>query len=255
MFRPSLTPASGWSHVERRASLEVFLLGQIDFRHCLALQEQLVAASYSRAGGTISLLVCEHSPVVTVGQAGSRADIELRDLQYAGRSLDVISVPRGGGATLHLPGQLAVYPIVPLQWYDWSVGEYLTRFNLGLQDALTACSVQSQQWTQRPGLWGNSGQLVSMGVAVNHWITSFGAQIHLLPAPSLSNYLVTDRATGSRIGSLQQENNRCVQMSHLRSRVLRSVAERFGCEQYHLHTGHPLLERIERGSHAIARAS
>jgi lipoyl(octanoyl) transferase len=254
MLRSS-PPARSWSHVERRASVEVFLLGQVDFHHCLALQEKLVEASYSRAGGTISLLVCEHSPVVSVGQGGSSADIELRDLQYASKSLEVVPVSRGGGAMLHLPGQLAVYPIVPLEWYDWSVGEYLTRFNLGLQDALTACSVQSKSRPQRQGLWGNSGQLVSMGVAVNHWITSFGAQIHLIPSPPLAGYLVTDRQTRTRIGSLQQENNRCVQMSHLRSRVVRSVSERFGCEEYHLYTGHPLLERIERGSHAIARAS
>jgi len=254
MLRSS-APAQSWSHVERRASLEVFLLGQIEYRHSLALQQRLVEASYSRAGGTISLLVCEHSPIVTVGQGGSLADIELRDVQYAGRSLDILSVQRGGGAMLHLPGQLAVYPIVPLEWYDWSVGEFLARFTAGLQDALTACEVRSLPRPNRQGLWGKTGQLVSMGVAVNHWITSGGAHIHLLPAPPLANYLVTDRINFTRHGSLQQENKRCVHMSHLRSRVVRSVAERFGCEQYHLYTGHPLLERIERGSHAQLRAS
>jgi lipoate-protein ligase B len=254
MFRTS-SPARGWSHIERRASVEVFLLGQVELAHCLTLQERLVEASLSRAGGNISLLICEHPAVVTIGRGGSAADLQLRSLQYAGQTLDVVPVPRGGGAVLHLPGQLAVYPIVPLDWYCWSVGEFLDRFTMGLQEALLACQVKSIRRSGRQGLWGRSGQLVSLGVAVKDWITSFGAQIQLIPAPPLAKYLTTDPLDRTPLGSLQQEHQRCIQMTQLRSRVARSVSEHFGCEQYHLYTGHPLLERIERGPHAIARAS
>ena len=251
----SLHSARSWSQVERRSSLEVFLLGQIDYRHCMALQKRIVEAAYSRAGGAITLLVCEHPPIITQGQASQSDDIDLRGVLYAGHPLDVLSVRRGGGVMLHLPGQLAIYPIVPLEWHAWSVGEYLARFTAALQDTLAACAVRGVTRPGRQGLWGRSGQLVSIGVAVERWITSFGALVHLLPSPPLTQYLCTDRPSQTRLGSLQQEAKRCVPMSHLRSRVVRCVADRFGCEQHHVYTGHPLLERIERGGHAIARAS
>jgi lipoate-protein ligase B len=34
---------------------------------------------------------------------------------------------------LHAPGQLAVYPIVPLGLFGWTVGEYLRRLQRGMK--------------------------------------------------------------------------------------------------------------------------
>ena len=244
-----------WSHIERRSSLEVFLLDQVSFADCLELQTQIAAAMQSRAGGNISLILCEHHPVVTQGRASQGTDIQVQGVQYAGRTLDVLPVNRGGGTMLHLPGQLAIYPIVPLQWYHWTVGEFLTRFTLGLQTGLAGRNIPTEQHPSQQGLWGQSGQLVSFGVAVKNWITTLGAQIHVNPPPPLAEYLVTDLIGHTAPGSLQQEQRRCVPMSQLRSRLARSVSEGFGCEEYHFYTGHPLLERIQRGSRVIARAS
>ena len=253
IHQPSL--ARSWSHVERRASLEVFLLGQVRFADCLELQKQISHASQSRAGGNISLILCEHPPVVTQGLASRSSDIQVQGVQYAGRGLDVLPVSRGGGTMLHLPGQLAIYPIVPLQWYHWTVGEFLNRFTQGLQTGLAGCGIETRQKSQQQGLWGRSGQLVSFGVSVKNWITTLGAQVHVIPPPPLAEFLVTDLVSHTSIGSLQQEQRRCVPMSQLRARLARSVSEGFGCEDYHFYTGHPLLERIQRGSRVIARAS
>ncbi len=52
------------------------------------------------------------------------------------RRLDVRWVNRGGGCVLHAPGQLAIYPIVPLAWHRWTVGEYLRRFRQALTQTL-----------------------------------------------------------------------------------------------------------------------
>jgi len=235
--------------------VHAFLLGEIDFHRCVALQQRLVDEAYSRADGRIALLLCEHPPIITIGRGGSRSDVQLRDVQLAGRTIDVVRVGRGGGTLLHLPGQLAVYPIVPLADLGWSVGEFLGRFQNGLQDALQELGVAGRRREGQFGVWGETGQLASIGVGVKHWITYHGAQINILPPLHLFQYVVTDPVAGSRIGSVADELRHGVRMAQVRSRVVRSVSEALGSTGYHLFTGHPLLSQIGRKPFAKARAS
>ena len=59
------------------------------------------------------------------------------------RQIEVRWVNRGGGCLMHSPGQLAIYPIVPLRWHGFSVGEFLHRFQTGIIEALDDLNVPS----------------------------------------------------------------------------------------------------------------
>lgn len=225
----------------RRPHASIFLLGTVDFRRCLALQERLVYESCTQASGHIAILICEHPPIITIGRGGSREEIGLRQVQLAGRPVEMARVARGGGTMLHVPGQLAVYPIAPLDWLGWTVGQYLARLQAGMLAALKELSVDARLRPERHGVWGRSGQLVSMGVAVKDWTTLHGAQLNVLPPLHLSRYIETDSVQQTPAGSLYAELRRSVRMAWVRSRVARSVAEAFDCRQYHLYTSHPLL--------------
>ena len=74
--------------------------------------------------GRITVLLCEHPALISVGRTGSRGHIRLTNEQLRMRQLEVRWVSRGGGCVLHGPGQIAVYPIVPLRWHGWTVGDY-----------------------------------------------------------------------------------------------------------------------------------
>src|SRR5437588_11512158 len=91
-------------------SLQVYLLGTVDFEDMLQCQRRLVyevSGDRSRA----ALLLCEHPPLISVGREGSREHIRFEPKDLAAREWPVRWVNRGGGCLLHLPGQLAVYPI------------------------------------------------------------------------------------------------------------------------------------------------
>jgi len=229
------------NHRRRPARVAVHLLGQISLDRCLALQKRLIYEASCRADGRITLLICEHPPIVTIGRGGSRDDIQLRAVQLAGQTIDIYSVNRGGGAMFHLPGQLAVYPIVPLACQGWTVGEFLDRFQAGLQLALGQLDLKPHARPSRYGLWGVSGQLVSIGVAVTDWITYFGGWIHVAPPLPVLRYVVTDPIERIAAGSLSEERRQPLRMAHVRSRVARAVSEAFDCPEYLLYTGHPLL--------------
>lgn len=239
----------------RGPSVAVHMLGQISLERALALQQRLVHDACTDASGQISVLLCEHPPIITIGRGGSRDDIQLENVLLAGRQLDIYRVNRGGGTMLHHPGQLAVYPIVPLDRHGWSVGQFLDRFQAGLAAALAEMKIDCQTRPGCYGLWGSSGQLVSLGVAVKDWVTYYGAQIHVGPALHLHQFMTNDGLAYSDIGSVSQELGEAVKMTTIRTRVVRAMAEAFDCERYHVYTDHPLLAYVLRGSHATRRAS
>src|SRR5688572_28025616 len=96
------------------AALHIYLLGLLPYDDGLRLQRRLadeVAADPGRA----CLVLCEHPPFISVGREGSHSHILLDPDDLEARRWPVRWVNRGGGCFLHLPGQLAVYPILPLK--------------------------------------------------------------------------------------------------------------------------------------------
>lgn len=85
-------------------ALEAHLLGQIDFDTALALQQHLVYEAGGRRDESITLLVCEHPPIITIGRGGSRSQLRATTAELTSRQLEVRFVSRGGGAIVHAPG-------------------------------------------------------------------------------------------------------------------------------------------------------
>jgi lipoyl(octanoyl) transferase len=227
-------------------AVETFLLGQIELLRCLELQRRLVRHVGRRDDGQIALLLCEHPAVITVGRGGSPAAVASGSRLVQSGQIEVRWVNRGGGCLLHCPGQLAVYPIVPLRWHGFSVGEYLQRLQGGILAALAELGIRGQTataTTPRWGIWGRSGQLAALGVAVRDWVTWYGAYVNVCPAMGLFRLVQCDAADGASAGCLVAERQGSVRMATVRAALIRRLSEAFGCDRYHLYTGHPWLDR------------
>ena len=85
-------------------AMQAFLLGEIDFDTCLALQQRLVYETSGAADGPITLLICEHSPLITVGRSGSRSHLHISSEELTSQQVNVRWLNRGGGCLVHLPG-------------------------------------------------------------------------------------------------------------------------------------------------------
>ena len=185
-------------------ALEAFLLGQIDFDRALDLQQRLVLQCRDRDDGQIILLLCEHPAIITVGRGGSPGEIAMQSGLVRNRQIEVRWVNRGGGCLVHCPGQLAIYPLVPLQWHGFSVGEFLDRFRAAIMETLDDLNVPpAETATGAPprdhrshffsGVWGRTGQLAAVGVAVRHWVTYYGAYLNVCPPMGLFRLVETRR--------------------------------------------------------------
>jgi len=142
---------------------------------------------------------------------------------------------------VHCPGQLAIYPIIPLRWHAFSVGEYIERLQAGIVETLDDLGVRSYTRPAEFGVWGRTGRLATLGMAVRNWVTYHGAFLNVCPAMGLFRLVEIDPRQKTRTSSLVAEHRGQAKMTAVRAALVQHLATAFGCERYHLYTGHPLL--------------
>jgi lipoyl(octanoyl) transferase len=236
--------------MDREAStptMETFLLGEVDYARCLALQQRLVGELSERTDGQIALLMCEHPPAVTIGRAGSPQQVWRQSGLLRNGQIATHWVNRGGPSLVHAPGQLAVYPIVPLRWHGISVGRYLERLQTATLGALEELGVPGRTLPGRFGIWGRTGQVAAIGISVRNWVTYHGVFLNVSPAMGLMRLVDPDPQTGP-VSCLMAERGRPVRMSSARAAIVARLAEALGCPRYHMYTGHPWLTGWQRAA-------
>jgi lipoyl(octanoyl) transferase len=144
---------------------EVEDLGRACYADVLARMRELHASVRTGADGRI--LFVEHEAVYTAGRGTPAAEL----------AADILPVERGGKITYHGPGQLVVYPIVPLPRRD--VRDWLQRleaFGVAVCADLGIAAAASVDGT---GVFVAGRKIASIGVAVSHWINLHGIAINV----------------------------------------------------------------------------
>jgi lipoyl(octanoyl) transferase len=218
------------------------LLGTVDFEDCLTLQRRLAYDAVTRADGRIVVLICEHPPLITIGRGGSREQVRLTASELTQRGLEIRHIGRGGGAILHAPGQLAIYPILPLAEQDWSVGEYLRRLQLALTNLLLELKIKPAVVRESIAMAGRRGKLAAMGVSVRQGVTMHGAFLNV--NPEMRDFGRVEVAGGQTMSSLLSHRALPTKMNKVRAALVTHLADALSLERYHLHTGHPLLAEL-----------
>ena len=229
----------------RGDSLEVHLLGLVDFESALFLQKRLVYDISGRSDAQAGLLICEHPPLITIGREGSRAQLEADPRDLAARLIDVRWINRGGDAIVHGPGQLAVYPIMPLDRLGLGVAAYRQRLEQAVIDMAAELHVPAHRETGQSGVWCRLGKFAHVGVAVKSWVAYHGLFVNVAPSMDLMR-LARPLDPETRLTSLAAQRMTQTSMHAVRESLVRNLAAQLGYERWHVYTGHPLLRRRPR---------
>lgn len=227
----------------REASLEVHLLGLVDFDASLYLQDRLANELAGRNDGRGALLVCEHPSLITVGREGSREHILCAPEELRARGMEVRWISRGGGCIVHVPGQLALYPVLPLDRRGLGLGEFRSRVEQAVVDACGELRIAAEVDPEHPGVFARGGQVAFFGAAVRSWISSHGVFVNVNPRMDAIKLV---RSGTQRVTSLAAERRTPLSMGSVRESLIRHLAARLDYPRYHLFTGHPLLRRTRR---------
>ncbi|MEX0715800.1 MAG: hypothetical protein WD066_04400, partial [Planctomycetaceae bacterium] len=234
-----------WSPASRTsASLEVHLLGLVEFDAALALQERMVFDVSGRDDTQGRLLVCEHPPLISIGREGSRAHLRAEPADLRSRQIDVRWLNRGGGCVVHAPGQLAAYPVVPLDRLGLGLAEYRRRLEEGVLDVCRELRIPAERRGE-PGVFCRTGQVAQLAVAVKSWVAYQGIFLNVRPDMTLQRLADPPRPDVSP-SSLEAQRQRPVSMHAVRESLVRNLASRLEYAEHLLYTGHPLLVRTRK---------
>ena len=223
-----------------KGTLQVYLLGSVPFETVLALQRRL---AYQVAGDREQavLILCEHPPLVTVGRQGSRTHILCDDEELRARRLRVRWVNRGGGCLLHGPGQLNLYPILPLHHLGLGVRAYLDQLHAVLTATLDDFMIHGESRPKSNGVWVGSRPIAVTGVAVRDWVSYYGAALNLNPDLEPFRLIRWCDPAASPMTSLERERHGAVRTSMVRERLIEHFATQFEFTQTALFFEHPAL--------------
>jgi lipoyl(octanoyl) transferase len=234
--------ASNWTATP---VLQVHLLGTVDFEEMLRVQRRLV---YDVAGDRdrAVLILCEHSQGISVGREGSREHIRCGPAELAARRWPVRWVNRGGGCVLHVPGQLAIYPIIALDRLGLGLQAYLDHLHAVIADVLREFDVTATSAAGRSGVWVGGRRIAHVGVAVNDWVAYFGATLNINPDMELLKRVTDGRNGELPVTSMERERRAPVRPATVRQRLVEAFGREFQLDRVSLFPSLPELTRQAR---------
>jgi lipoyl(octanoyl) transferase len=224
------------------AALEAYLLGAVPFDDALLLQRRLVdQVVFDRSSAAV--LLCEHPYRITVGREGSRAHIRCEHEELRARRWQIQWVNRGGGCMLHGPGQLSIYPILPLDRLGLGLEEYLTRFHRALLQVLKDFGVRGEVRPNQRGIWVGQRLIATFGVAVRDWVSYYGCALNVTPDLEPFRRVRCGGPDEEPMTSLERERRGRLSASLVRQRFLEYFAWEFGFARTSVFFHHPTLNK------------
>jgi lipoyl(octanoyl) transferase len=187
-----------------RRALHGIWLGRRPYAPVQALQHRLCA---ERADGQVpdTVLLLEHTPVVTLGRGADPANVLLGEEALRARGIDCERTSRGGDVTLHAPGQLVIYPIVDLRPERCDVRRYVRDLMETMRRLALRHGVSTGEVSGKVGLWVDRASVAqwpgearaaelakigAIGVRVSRWVTMHGCALNLTTAADLYRLIV-----------------------------------------------------------------
>ncbi len=142
------------------------------------------------------LFFLSHPPTVAVGIKDRCVEMPI-DLLVSRVQLDKEGILftrsiRGGGITYHWPGQVICYPVLTLPPGERDIPVYMSKLEeIGLK-TLREFGIRAERRRDTAsyvGLWIGNKKLISMGVRITNWTTSFGFALNLQGDHSPSCYI------------------------------------------------------------------
>ncbi|MCH9652421.1 MAG: hypothetical protein K0U86_18215 [Planctomycetes bacterium] len=225
-------------------AMQIYMLGCVDFDSLLLLQERTLQEMRRKESDQAVLFICEHPPIVTIGREGSLRQLIGSEQELKAGQIEVRWINRGGGALFHAPGQLAVYPVIPLKRIGLGIPDYQTGLSQAVIKMAKEQGVVAHTQPGSSGIFSRCGQFSFLGAAIKSWISYYGMYINVSPDMKLLR-LIDSNQNDHRLTSLSATLTREASMSAVRESLMRQLVSQFGYQQTHIFTQHPLLHKVK----------
>lgn len=193
----------------------------VPYQDALELQDDLVR---QRQGDAIpdTLLLLEHTPVVTMGIRAKSEHLLLSREALHARGMELHETPRGGDVTYHAPGQLVLYPIMKLSGLEADAHAFVGKLeDIAIRTA-EAFQVSAFRRKGKTGVWTKQGKLAAIGVRFKKWVSSHGMSFNVTVDLAGFDAIIPCGLHGERVTSLKAIlGDSCPTMQEVRAVAMR----------------------------------
>ena len=169
--------------------LDVYILGIQKFDNCLKLQNRIHQLCVENKMKPC-VLVVEHPPVITLGKNSNIKHLLTQESMLKKQKILLHTCNRGGEITAHMPGQLILYPILPMSFFDYSVRKFIDFLERLVIKTLSKFGVNSYQDKQHPGIWVLNKKICAIGVRIKKRISMHGLALNISNSLDLYKHII-----------------------------------------------------------------
>jgi lipoyl(octanoyl) transferase len=151
-------------------------LSVVPYKIAWNYQKKIVQARLNNPKLPDLLLLVEHPPVYTLGKGSTLDNLKFDLNNFSG---EIYRIERGGEVTYHCPGQLVVYPILNLRYYQADLHWYLRQLEEVIIKLLAIYGVSATRIEGLTGVWIGNEKVAAIGIKVKRWITMHGFAINV----------------------------------------------------------------------------
>ena len=118
-------------------------------------------------------------PVITLGLRSDESHILFNEEQLKQNKLSILSLKRGGEATLHAPGQLVIYPILHLPFLALKVKDFIVKLEEITQSVLKDFGIETKKDSGYAGLYTAKGKICFFGIHISGGVSQHGVSINV----------------------------------------------------------------------------
>jgi len=204
--------------------ITVWQPGLLDYDSGLDWQERLATGLQQGRLGE-SLVLLQHTPVITIGRGGGWEDILASPALLERAGIVVCETDRGGKATYHGPGQLVAYPIMRVEHEH--LYEYLHNLEQVVIDLLAEYGIGAGRIEEHPGVWVAGRKIAAVGLAIHGEITRHGLALNVAPNMEHFELLVSCGIAGRGAVSIQQVLGRAPDFDEVAQRFAQHFARTY----------------------------
>ena len=125
--------------------------------------------------------------MITLGKSADRGHVLASDAALAAAGVELVATTRGGDVTYHGPGQLMVYPTLPIR----GVVPFLEAVAGALAELAAALGAPGAAWQRDPaGLWLDGRKLAACGIHVRRNVPVHGWAFNVATPPAMWSLIV-----------------------------------------------------------------
>lgn len=169
-------------------TLQAVWKGKIPYSESLSLQEQLKEKAYK--SNKAFLIGFECPACVTLGLRGKTAEDLSGSLEeYQKQNIEIVTIKRGGQATLHSPGQLVIYPVMDLLQWKIRPRDFLSLLEKITQNTLKKYDIIVEKKEDSAGLFTQKGKIAFFGIHISGRVSQHGLAINVQNDLTLFNLI------------------------------------------------------------------